>query len=61
MFLPCASCTGNIGTGQCRSPMRCIVRMAEIFDHHIVLTLDSNFPIYRKQGRTPLALTHPGN
>jgi uncharacterized protein len=29
----------------------CIVRMAEIHDRHDVLTLDSDFMIYRKHGR----------
>jgi predicted nucleic acid-binding protein len=38
----------------------CIVRMAEIFDRHAVLTLDTDFLIYRKHGRVPLALIHPG-
>jgi predicted nucleic acid-binding protein len=37
----------------------CIVRMAELFDRHLVLTLDSDFLVYRKQGRLPLALIHP--
>ena len=37
----------------------CIVRMAEIFDEHDVLTLDSDFSIYRKHGRQPLGLIHP--
>ena len=37
----------------------CIVRMAEIHDRHAVLTLDSDFLIYRKHGRTSLTLIHP--
>ena len=37
----------------------CVVRMAEIHERHVVLTLDSDFSIYRKHGRTPLALIHP--
>lgn len=37
----------------------CIVRMSEIYDRHKVLTLDSDFLIYRKHGRAPLALIHP--
>jgi uncharacterized protein len=37
----------------------CIVRMAEIHDRHAVLTLDSDFSIYRKQGRLPLTLINP--
>jgi predicted nucleic acid-binding protein len=37
----------------------CIVRMAEVHDRHAVLTLDSDFSIYRKHGRAPLPLLHP--
>jgi predicted nucleic acid-binding protein len=37
----------------------CIVRMSEINDRHAVLTLDSDFLIYRKHGRAPLTLIHP--
>jgi uncharacterized protein len=37
----------------------CIVRMAEIHEQHAVLTLDSDFYVYRKHGRTPLTLVHP--
>jgi len=37
----------------------CVVRMAEIYEHHAVLTLDSDFLVYRKNGRDPLALIHP--
>jgi uncharacterized protein len=37
----------------------CIVRMAEIHDRHAVLTLDSDFLVYRKHGRTALTLIHP--
>ena len=37
----------------------CIVRMAEIHDRHAVLTLDSDFLVYRKNGRSPLPLIHP--
>ena len=36
----------------------CIVRMAEIYERHAVLTLDSDFSVYRKHGRVPLALIH---
>ena len=39
----------------------CIVRMAEIHDGHDVLTLDSDFSVYRKHGRIPLTLIHPGS
>ncbi len=38
----------------------CIVRMSEIHGGHAVLTLDSDFLVYRKSGRTPLSLIHPG-
>jgi uncharacterized protein len=37
----------------------CIVRMSEIHDRHAVLTLDSDFLVYRRHGRTSLALIHP--
>ena len=37
----------------------CIVRMSEIHERHAVLTLDSDFSVYRKHGRVPLALIHP--
>jgi predicted nucleic acid-binding protein len=37
----------------------CIVRMAELHPRHAVLTLDSDFLIYRKSGREPLTLIHP--
>jgi predicted nucleic acid-binding protein len=37
----------------------CIVRMSEIHDRHAILTLDSDFLIYRKHARAPLALIHP--
>jgi predicted nucleic acid-binding protein len=37
----------------------CIVCMAEIHERHAVLTLDSDFSVYRKHGRVPLTLIHP--
>jgi predicted nucleic acid-binding protein len=37
----------------------CIVRMAEIHERHAVLTLVSDFTIYRKHSRVPLELIHP--
>ena len=37
----------------------CIVLMSEIHDRHAVLTLDSDFLVYRKHGRAPLLLIHP--
>lgn len=37
----------------------CVVRMAEIYENHSVLTLDADFSIYRKHGRVPITLMHP--
>lgn len=37
----------------------CIVRMSEIHDRHAILTLDSDFLVYRKHGRAPLQTIHP--
>jgi uncharacterized protein len=37
----------------------CIVRMAEIHEQHVILTLDSDFWVYRKHGRVALRLIHP--
>jgi uncharacterized protein len=37
----------------------CLVRMAEIHDRHVVLTLNSDFFSYRKHGRASLPLIHP--
>jgi uncharacterized protein len=37
----------------------CVVRMAELNDRHAVFTLDSDFSVYRKHGRAPIALIHP--
>jgi uncharacterized protein len=37
----------------------CIVRMAEIHEEHSVLTLDSDFTVYRKHGRVPVTLIYP--
>ena len=37
----------------------CVVRMAEVFPRHAILTLDADFSIYRKQGKTPLPILHP--
>lgn len=39
----------------------CIVRMAEIHARHAVLTLDSDFLVYRKHDRAPLSLIYPGD
>jgi predicted nucleic acid-binding protein len=38
----------------------CIVRMAELNEGHVILTLDSDFSVYRKAGRDPLPLAMPG-
>lgn len=37
----------------------CIVRMAEINDGDAVLTLDSDFLVYRRRDRAPLEVIHP--
>jgi len=37
----------------------CVVLMTEIYERHAVLTLDSDFTVYRKHGREPLALIYP--
>jgi predicted nucleic acid-binding protein len=37
----------------------CVVRMAEIHETHSVMTLDSDFMVYRKHGRVPITLMHP--
>src|SRR6185436_4442482 len=37
----------------------CIVRMAEVFARHRVFTLDSDFAVYRKNGKEPLDLICP--
>jgi uncharacterized protein len=55
----CASCIRNIGTCRCRSPMRVYCADGRIYERHAVLTLDSDFSVYRKHGRVPLALIHP--
>jgi uncharacterized protein len=39
----------------------CVLLMAEIHGSHSVLTLDSDFLIYRKSNGSPLLLIHPGN
>lgn len=37
----------------------CVVRMAEIHERHAVLTLDSDFLVYRKHGRMPITIISP--
>jgi len=39
----------------------CIVLMAEIHGSHSVLTLDSDFLVYRTSNGAPLSLIYPGN
>jgi uncharacterized protein len=39
----------------------CVLLMAEIHGSHSVLTLESDFLIYRKSNGSPLLLIHPGN
>jgi len=37
----------------------CVVRMAEIHETRSVLTLDSDFTVYRKHGQVPITLMYP--
>ncbi len=37
----------------------CVVRMAELHEDHSVMTMDSDFMVYRKHGRLPITLMHP--
>ena len=37
----------------------CVVRMAELHERHAVLTLDSDFLVYRTHGRAALSLIYP--
>jgi predicted nucleic acid-binding protein len=37
----------------------CLVRLAEIIPHSIVLTLDRDFTVYRKHGRQVIPLLIP--
>jgi uncharacterized protein len=39
----------------------CIVRMAELFERHLVFTLDPDFSVYRRNGREPLDLIFPSH
>jgi predicted nucleic acid-binding protein len=55
----CLRSIKSIGTGPCSFADAWIVRMAENHEWHAVLTLDSDFAVYRKDGRTPLALIRP--
>lgn len=38
----------------------CLVRMAELHERHAVFTLDSDFRVYRKNGRDAIPLIAPG-
>lgn len=38
----------------------CLIRMSELFDKSKVMTLDSDFHIYRRHGRKAIALIRPG-
>jgi predicted nucleic acid-binding protein len=38
----------------------CLVRMAELHERHAVFTLDSDFRVYRKNGRDAIPLITPG-
>lgn len=37
----------------------CLVRLSELFPHTTVLTLDSDFHVYRRNGNEPIPLTYP--
>jgi predicted nucleic acid-binding protein len=37
----------------------CLIRMAEIYDRCLVLSLDSDFHIYRRHGRKTIPLSRP--
>jgi hypothetical protein len=37
----------------------CLVRMTELIDDAVVLTFDSDFRVYRKQGRKVIPLLAP--
>lgn len=37
----------------------CLVRMSELYDPCVVLTLDSDFHVYRRHGRKAIALIRP--
>jgi len=38
----------------------CLVRMSELHDNAVVFTLDSDFWVYRKNGKEPIPLILPG-
>lgn len=37
----------------------CLVRLAELYPQSVVMTLDSDFAIYRKNGRQVIHMIHP--
>jgi predicted nucleic acid-binding protein len=39
----------------------CLVRLSELLPHASVLTLDSDFHVYRRNGSEPIPLIHPGD
>lgn len=47
-----------IANGALRIAFR-VVRMAELHEKHHVLTLDTDFSVYRRHGRQPLDLIIP--
>ena len=55
----CGRCTGSTTDRPISLSDACVVRMAELFEHHHVFTLDSDFSVYRKNGREPLTLIYP--
>ena len=38
----------------------CLIRLSELYDRSRVLTLDSDFHIYRRHGRKAISLIRPG-
>ena len=38
----------------------CLIRLSELYDDSRVLTLDSDFHVYRRHGRKVIALLRPG-
>ena len=38
----------------------CLIRLSELYDDSRVLTLDSDFHVYRRHGRKVIALSRPG-
>jgi len=37
----------------------CLIRMSELYEHSRVLTLDSDFQVYRRHGRKTIAVLRP--